>query len=735
MLLENNPYRQDTRVRSEASTLVAAGHRVSVICPRGPESRAMREQVAPGVTLYQYPAPPERGGLSGYLLEYGYSMVMMLALSLVALVRGGFDVVHAHNPPDVLVLVAAIYKPFGKRFVFDHHDLSPEMYGARFGPAARPAVRRALEWFEMLSFRLADQVISSNESYRRMALARGRVDPAHVTVVRNGPDMTRMRAVEADAGLRGGAGIVLGYVGIMGPQDGVDHLLRAVRHLVFDFGRTDVLCYVIGRGDMLSELEELARTLDIEKHVEFTGWVSPDELPTYLAAMDICIDPDPSNEYNDRCTMIKMMEYMALAKPIVAFDLPEHRVSAGEAALYAGGNDEREMARLIAELIDDPQRRATMGAIGRRRVESALAWQFQAANLIECYDRLADRGLRTPATTRPHAGYPSVSVTIVNHRARDLLRNCLRSLQRHPYTLGEMQVVVVDNASGDGSLEMVRSEFPEVLLRAESRRRGFGANQNRAVAAATGDVLFILNPDTEVHEHTIDRLVAALVAGGAVGSAGGPTINADGSYRQERPHAFPTPWSPYVRAFGLGRVAAHIRRRAGAVRRGWPSGGAFLIDRAAFDAVGGFDEGYFRYSEDTDLFARLLGHGFAVTWVADAVVTHPHPTESAGDSRRRVAEAVRSELRYMTEYHGRLGALVYRLGVGFDAAIRALAFSTPGLSHTVKHHGMDRRYHRRTQLARLSAVAPWTRQPGLAELAAGWNRQHAVDEAPMVSSR
>ncbi len=151
-----------------------------------------------------------------------------------------------------------------------------------------------------------------------------------------------------------------------------------VRHLVFDFGRTDVLCYVIGRGDMLSELEELARALDIEKHVEFTGWVSPDELPTYLAAMDICIDPDPSNEYNDRCTMIKMMEYMALAKPIVAFDLPEHRVSAGEAALYAGGNDEREMARLIAELIDDPQRRATMGAIGRRRVESALAWQFQA---------------------------------------------------------------------------------------------------------------------------------------------------------------------------------------------------------------------------------------------------------------------------------------------------------------------------------------------------------------------
>ena len=275
----------------------------------------------------------------------------------------------------------------------------------------------------------------------------------------------------------------------------------------------DVLCYVIGRGDMLSELEELARALDIEKHVEFTGWVSPDELPTYLAAMDICIDPDPSNEYNDRCTMIKMMEYMALAKPIVAFDLPEHRVSAGEAALYAGGNDEREMARLIAELIDDPQRRATMGAIGRRRVESALAWQFQAANLMECYDRLADRGLRTRAATRPQAGYPSVSVTIVNHRARDLLRNCLRSLQRYPYTLGEMQIVVVDNASGDGSLEMVRSEFPEVLLRAESRRRGFGANQNRAVAAATGDVLFILNPDTEVHEHTIDRLVAALVAG------------------------------------------------------------------------------------------------------------------------------------------------------------------------------------------------------------------------------
>ncbi len=164
--------------------------------------------------------------------------------------------------------------------------------------------------------------------------------------------------------MRRGAATVLGYVGIMGPQDGVDHLLRAVRHLVVDLGRTDVLCYVIGKGDALGELQELAADLDIEDHIVFTGWVGPEDLPRHLAAMDICIDPDPSNEYNDRCTMIKMMEYMALGKPIVAFDLPEHRVSAGEAAVYATGNDDMQMARLIAELIDDPERRARMGAIG-----------------------------------------------------------------------------------------------------------------------------------------------------------------------------------------------------------------------------------------------------------------------------------------------------------------------------------------------------------------------------------
>jgi glycosyltransferase involved in cell wall biosynthesis len=307
-------------------------------------------------------------------------------------VREGFDVVHAHNPPDTLFLIAGFYKLFGKKFVFDHHDVSPELYEARYGIGARPSVRRLLGLFERITFRTADHVIATNESHRSIAVGRGGVALSDTTIVRNGPETEKMRPTAPDPSLRNRARTVLGYVGIMGPQDGVDYLLRAIRHLVNDLDRKDVFCVIIGRGDAVLALEDLAESLGIADKVWFAGWLSPEDLPRYLSATDICVDPDPSNPYNDKCTMIKMMEYMIMGKPIVAFDLPEHRVSAGDAAVYARANDELDFARKIEELMDDPDRRRQMGEIGRERVFRDLSWEHQAKKLLAAYEAVTGVG-------------------------------------------------------------------------------------------------------------------------------------------------------------------------------------------------------------------------------------------------------------------------------------------------------------------------------------------------------
>lgn len=387
MLLENSPYVSDSRVRREAETLVGAGYQVTVISPAN--SAGPGTMVLNGVRVYRYPLPPTSSGFLGYLVEYGYSLVVAFFLSIYVFFRHGFDIIHAHNPPDLYVLIAAFYKPFGKRFVFDHHDLAPEMYYARFGGQGNPLVFRALQFFERLSCRLADHVIATNHSYRAMEMERGGVPAERITVVRNAPDPKRMRLVEPDPQLRQSGKAIIGYVGALGAQDGLDYLLRALRHLVYDLGRTDFYCVIVGKGDTLPALRQLATELRINDHVHFTGWVSDDDLLRYLSSADICVDPDPKNPFNDRSTMIKMMEYMALAKPIVAFDLTEHRVTAQDAAVYARPNDELDFARRIAELIDDPERRRVMGLRGQERVTTQLEWSHQAAQLLSVYDRLA----------------------------------------------------------------------------------------------------------------------------------------------------------------------------------------------------------------------------------------------------------------------------------------------------------------------------------------------------------
>jgi glycosyltransferase involved in cell wall biosynthesis len=386
MLLENNPYSQDSRVRHEAQTLHLAGYRVTVVSPKREPSDTMRQNID-GVRVYRFRAARNTGGFVGYVWEFGYSTTAMFFLSLIVWLREGIDVVHAHNPPETLFLIGGFYKVFGKRFVFDHHDVTPEMYNARYGDRARPLVRKVLGFLERATFNTADHVIATNESHRMIAIGRGGVPQTAVTIVRNGPRTNDLVEVAPDPVLRAKASTILGYVGIMGPQDGVDYLLRSVRHLIYDLGREDVYCVLMGKGDSIPDLQYLAEQLGIADRVWFTGWISSkDELYRLLSTVDICIDPDPSNPYNDLCTMIKMMEYMDVQKPIVAFDLPEHRFSAGDAAVYAQANDEMDMARKIAELIDDPDRRQHMGEIGRERVDSDLSWEHQETNLLAAYE-------------------------------------------------------------------------------------------------------------------------------------------------------------------------------------------------------------------------------------------------------------------------------------------------------------------------------------------------------------
>ena len=399
MLVQNNSYPRDTRVRGEAEALRVAGYQISVISPSA-KGQAWRELVN-GVRVYRFPAPFEAHGFLGYFWEYTYATVAMFLLSLVVCAREGFDVIHAANPPETLVFIAAFYKLFGKRFIFDHHDLSPEMYKANFHKGDNGLVYHTLVWLEKFSCRLADHVIATNESYRLMEMERAGVAAERITIVRNGPDLSFFSSVAPDPPLQATRKTVIGYVGLMGPHDGIDSLLRSLNHLVYDLGRTNfsgVLIGGVGEG-MLRNLNALKTELGLDNFVRFTGWVSEADKLHYLHSADICVDPDPWNPFNDRSTMIKIAEYMALGKPIVAFDLRENRFTAQEAGLFVAVNDELAFARALAALMDDPGRRRAMGVFGRRRVEAELAWCYSVPALLSVYHTVLPEIQQDPART------------------------------------------------------------------------------------------------------------------------------------------------------------------------------------------------------------------------------------------------------------------------------------------------------------------------------------------------
>jgi glycosyltransferase involved in cell wall biosynthesis len=383
MLLENAPYLLDSRVRPEAIALVNAGYQVSVISP-GLINQPLHE-VVEGVHVYRYPVVFMAKGAVGYLFEYGYALVASFIISLYVLARRGFDAIHAHNPPDLFVLIAAFYKLFGKRFIFDQHDLTPEMFDALFkGKGAQ--IYKLLVWFERLSCRLADRVIVTNQSYQKMNIERSGIPKERITIVRNGPRLNRLRAVEADPELSRMDKTILVYIGVMSNHDGIDYLLRALHHLAYTLKRSDFYCVLIGYGSAWADLKKLASELGLDKYVRFTGWISDEELNRILSTADIGVDPDPYTPFTDRSTMTKMMEYMALRKPIVAFDLTEHRFTAQEAAVYARPNDEGDFAQKLVLLMDDPQRREAMGKFGRERIEKELAWSHQVKHLLCAYE-------------------------------------------------------------------------------------------------------------------------------------------------------------------------------------------------------------------------------------------------------------------------------------------------------------------------------------------------------------
>jgi len=385
IIVENLPCPFDRRVMQEARTLTAAGYVVSIICPKAPGFEKSFETID-GIHIHRHVLPREADGALGYALEYGVALFMEFWLSLKVFFGRGFDILHACNPPDTIFLIGRFYKLFGRKFVFDHHDINPELYEAKFGK--RGFGQKLLLWLERMTFRTADLVISTNESYRHIALTRGGVKSGDVFVVRSGPDLRRMMQVPPNPALKNGRKYLVGYVGVMGKQEGIDLLLQAVQLIVLHLERTDIHFGLVGGGTELPAMQQLARDLGIADYVTFTGRVPDAELLEMLNTADICVNPDRANEMNDRSTMNKIMEYMALGKPVVQFDLTEGRVSAGDASWYARPNDVADLAQKMVSLLGDELQRRRMGAIGRDRIEHVLSWQHEAPRLLGAYEHL-----------------------------------------------------------------------------------------------------------------------------------------------------------------------------------------------------------------------------------------------------------------------------------------------------------------------------------------------------------
>jgi glycosyltransferase involved in cell wall biosynthesis len=414
IIVQNLPVPLDRRVWLECLALVDAGYDVSVICPKGPGDPGYAE--IDGVRIHKYAPPPDARGLLGYALEFGYCWLRTNVLARRIWRRDRFDAIQACNPPDTYWALARRYLRYGVRFVYDQHDLNPEVFRSRFGEPTGRVGRlqyRLLLWLERRTYDTARHVIATNESYQRIAIERGHKRPEDVTVVRSGPDTSVMRPIDGNPALRNGRTHLAVWLGIMGPQDGVEIVLEALDLLVHRMGREDLQVALLGFGDCYDDLVATAARLGLTDYVTFTGRADLKLISEYLSSADIAFSPDPLNPLNDVSTMNKTMEYLSYALPVVAFDLTETRVSGGDAACYVEPNDVNAYAKVVAELLDDPDRRVRMAVAARRRAETELDWAPQRRRYVGVYDRIfavpgrLERGMwprterREPPAARP----------------------------------------------------------------------------------------------------------------------------------------------------------------------------------------------------------------------------------------------------------------------------------------------------------------------------------------------
>lgn len=395
IVVENLPVPLDRRVWQEATALARAGYPVSVICPKGQGYDAAYE-LREGVHIYRHDLPLEARGALGFVLEYAWALAAESRLAWRVWRERGFAVIQACNPPDDIFAIGVVFRLlFGTRFVFDHHDAFADLFALKF-----PRLK-ALTWLprlaERLSLRLADRVITTSVGLQRLAVEQHGVAPDKVSIVRSGLDLQRVPQVAPDPALKRGRRFLALYIGIMGKQDGLDLLLQAAAHLVHELGRTDIGFMLAGGGPEMPVLQELSHSLKLQDHVEFTGYLTGADFYRLLASADIGLCPDPKNGFNDKLSMNKVLEYMAFSLPIVQFDLEEGRLLAADASVYATGNDPRQFAGLVAELLDDPQRRASMGSYGRARLLENYAWDRQERIYLDVYRDLIGAPSTLPA--------------------------------------------------------------------------------------------------------------------------------------------------------------------------------------------------------------------------------------------------------------------------------------------------------------------------------------------------
>lgn len=391
IIVENLPVPFDSRVWKEACALYENSYEVTVLCPRG-KGWEKPFEILEGVHIYRHPMPKEGSGAFGYLWEYGWALFWEFLYSWWIYLRRGFHVIQGCNPPDTIFLVAAPFRLFGVRYIFDHHDANPELYLSKY--ERKDLLYRAQVFLEKWTYHSSNVVMATNESYKRLALERGGRRPDDVWVVRNGPDLEKFRPAAPDPALKYGKQFLVGYVGTMSVQEGLDILLDVAAYIKKQ-GREDVHFTCVGGGPGLAGLRQMVVEKELSDMVDFTGRVSDERLLQVLSTADVCVNPDRPCEMNDISTMIKIMEYMALGKPIVQFDLKEGRVSAGSASLYASPKDMvGDFVDKILWLLDHPEERQRMGEIGRHRVETELAWKFSVKNLLEAYERAFSKSRR-----------------------------------------------------------------------------------------------------------------------------------------------------------------------------------------------------------------------------------------------------------------------------------------------------------------------------------------------------